>query len=474
MTTNLEKFTRDLNQLLEGRSITTTDLALQTATVLLSLDFDSESMPPADLRTRWVSSTKPATIERKSLLNILRARPFAAILIALLILLILSGVAYAIGRSLGYIPGMGIVEQTVPFRVLAEPVSVTRDGLTIAVKEAVLSADKTIAIVVMEKDGQNWGPCLAFNELRLSDGKVYNAEPGSNAGDGTNGMHLTYAPLPASVNEATLLALPCLPSKVPGTIPEKWEFPLHFVPAPLDMTVMPVIESTLSPIPVSSTDAAVENPLSITKVIEAGDAYILIGEFAPPAPVQAGDWSSRHTGIKLNDTNGQEVTYDILQDIELPVPNAPHSESWAIKFSKGFASPLHIAYSNQYIFPAPSQQAVDFEFDAGQNPTIEQVFSQEIELVGHPTQVSIHVTKRGYFFDFSCPDGAISSVRVEIPGYTITASGGGGEVGGGGETPSGWSVWMDYSDMPKGKIKVILSDIWIYGEIKTWTTDWQP
>jgi len=38
--------------------------------------------------------------------------------------LLLSGVVYALGRSLGYIPGIGIVEQSVPIRVLAEPVTV--------------------------------------------------------------------------------------------------------------------------------------------------------------------------------------------------------------------------------------------------------------------------------------------------------------------------------------------------------------
>ncbi len=48
-------------------------------------------------------------------------------------LALLSGVAYAIGRSLGYIPGTGIVEQGAPIRVLAEPVSLTRDGITLTI-----------------------------------------------------------------------------------------------------------------------------------------------------------------------------------------------------------------------------------------------------------------------------------------------------------------------------------------------------
>ena len=54
-------------------------------------------------------------------MTLLRARPFAAILLALLILLVLSGVAYALSRSLGYIPGIGVVDQSAPLRALAEP-----------------------------------------------------------------------------------------------------------------------------------------------------------------------------------------------------------------------------------------------------------------------------------------------------------------------------------------------------------------
>src|SRR5512133_202111 len=65
-------------------------------------------------------------LERKTLMQTLRARPALMILLVLLALSLLTGVAYAIGRSLGYIPGVGIVEQGAVIRVLAEPVSLTR------------------------------------------------------------------------------------------------------------------------------------------------------------------------------------------------------------------------------------------------------------------------------------------------------------------------------------------------------------
>ena len=120
-----------------------------------------------------------AQFERKSPMNILRARPFVAMLIALLILLALSGVAYALGRSLGYFPGLGLVEQNAPFHALPEPVSQTRDGVTITIKQATLNADQMSVTLFVENipaekrsfwilPDSKW--CMSNPELHLTDG----------------------------------------------------------------------------------------------------------------------------------------------------------------------------------------------------------------------------------------------------------------------------------------------------------------
>lgn len=88
--------------------------------------------------------------ERESLMKIIRTRPLAAVLLALFALLVLSGVAYAVGNMLGYIPGVGIVDQRTPIRVLAKPVSQTRDGITLTVEQAILTADKTVVVFKVE------------------------------------------------------------------------------------------------------------------------------------------------------------------------------------------------------------------------------------------------------------------------------------------------------------------------------------
>src|SRR5512139_1714559 len=81
--------------------------------------------------------------QRRTLVQTLRARPALAILLAILVLLLMTGVVYAIGHSLGYFPGVGIVDQNSPVRVLAKPASLTRDGVTVAIEQVVVDSQRT-------------------------------------------------------------------------------------------------------------------------------------------------------------------------------------------------------------------------------------------------------------------------------------------------------------------------------------------
>ena len=116
-----------------------------------------------------------AQLERKPLIMALRTRPILALLIALFILLALSGVAYALGKSLGYIPGVGLVDQSAPIRVLAEPVTVKQQEISLTVSQVV--ADATRTFINYRVDGipfvENERPaCSSLPEMRLSDGST--------------------------------------------------------------------------------------------------------------------------------------------------------------------------------------------------------------------------------------------------------------------------------------------------------------
>jgi hypothetical protein len=108
-----------------------------------------------------------------SFMQTLRARPVMVIVIVLLALSLLTGVVYAIGKSLGYIPGVGFVDQSVPLRVLAEPIVMERDGVTVTVIKVVTNAESTF--VAYAFDGISIprnGPamCSAMPFLQLPNG----------------------------------------------------------------------------------------------------------------------------------------------------------------------------------------------------------------------------------------------------------------------------------------------------------------
>ena len=116
----------------------------------------------------------------------LRARPVLIVLLLLLSLALISGAAYALSRSLGYLPGVGLIEQGLPLRVLAEPLSQTRDGITVTVSEAILTGERTVIVMTMENvpwkafaHGAESSVCYAEPQLRLPNGELLRITAGS-------------------------------------------------------------------------------------------------------------------------------------------------------------------------------------------------------------------------------------------------------------------------------------------------------
>jgi hypothetical protein len=164
-------------------------------------------------------------LERKTIMTILRARPLVAILIALLILLVLTGVAYAIGRSLGYIPGIGLVENVSGMRVLAEPVSLTREGISLTLEEVLAYPDHVQIsyrvegisnTILFDLDGDDEMYCLengANPLLILPDGTSIPSDPmvlgGLSLDNGYSTGYSFPIPIPTNMSGATL-SLDCL------------------------------------------------------------------------------------------------------------------------------------------------------------------------------------------------------------------------------------------------------------------------
>lgn len=295
--------------------------------------------------------------QRKTFMQTLRARPVLAVLIAVLALLLLTGVAYAVGRSLGYIPGFGLVEQGTSIRVLDEPVSVTRDGITVTVTSAVSTAERTVIEFTVENvpwsalsHNENVGGCSGTATLQLPDGAVLMIKEGSGSAQKTR---FVYAPIPSEFNEVSVV-LPCILDTLPGKAPEDWEFPLHFVPAPADMATAPVISvpSPASPASDPTGQGATRNSLynSVLRVdqfIPLEDGYYLLGH-TEWADARITNLLPESWVMKAYDSTGQELALEPGDWQESGL--SPQSNQWLFKlYGKSFDGPVTLRTSWMYV-----------------------------------------------------------------------------------------------------------------------------
>ena len=72
----------------------------------------------------------------------LRARPILVIALLVVIALLLNGVAYAIDRFVGYIPGFGFTSGSQAVLVLDAPISQTHNGITLRVDKVVSDGNR--------------------------------------------------------------------------------------------------------------------------------------------------------------------------------------------------------------------------------------------------------------------------------------------------------------------------------------------
>jgi hypothetical protein len=280
-------------------------------------------------------------------------------------------------------------------------------------------------------------------------------------GAGYNVRHI-FDPLPANVNDATLI-IPCIADALQGALPENWELQMHFIPAPPDITVAPVVEVTPSQEPAS------DNPLKLEKIVETDKGYILVGTFDStglPQGAQAMDFS---TFPIFSDANGQDVIYDFANfQLDQPAETPPvGSFPWAFEIiGRDHAWPLTMTVSavgGQY----PESHA-SFQFDAGSNPQEGQEWdvNQDIELVGVPVRVlKAFRTADGYSFNFESVEffhGVSLSIGNSLPGGT------------GMDDPNHFSSIVRFEGaVPSGRLDVLVSNP-VMSISGNWTIQWQP
>jgi len=450
-------------------------------------------------------------------------------------LLLIGVMVIAIGPSkvlaqiqavFGFVPNVGLVDTSSPFRQLAQPASDTRDGVTLDIQSAFLSADGTIITYTMsdlptEIKHTRFGEpeCNLPVYLTLPDGSRIEAA-GSSSGnmpDGSYANSIRFSdPVPANFNQATLV-FPCLEGTVRGKGPEDWQFALTFKPAPENLAVYP---ATLIP-----SQAQIENPVLAT-VEPATQPQVESGTPVMPAMIVDGDRQEKmailavvekpdaywvtwaYPGKRDNDIqiNGQlyvvpfnPVLYD-ANGTEQPAPDHEtqlqlwqYEESLRSQLSgqdqlkylgsmytfaipkSGVAFPVY-AKQNVYERSFPEKEAyAEIEFDGSKVQTSDNPveINQEIQLGSVKFTLSA-VEKNpygGYSFLFDGAEGKVVQCQAGLVGYK-TNMGGGSSFNPG--DPFHFYQAEMYSQIPTGMLTVRVSQPAVLGDLISFIGSWSP
>lgn len=423
------------------------------------------------------------------------ATAFVVLLVFMIVLVSVPSVRAAIQRWIGYVPGMGLVNEG-QIRMLEEPVSVTRDGITLTVKEMWVASDQTVIQYAVE----GWtrevphtelldGTCNEDPILSLPDRELTLAKPQATLGWDTGyEFKSIYPAIPAAVNDVTFV-MPCVVLALPGEAPENWELSLHLIPAPPN-TVFPVIEiSTLAESQATATGLPPTEPsinrtgegifLVLDRAVQMDDGYLI---YMTIHYENTGlEWidTPDPTTLHLLDSSRQAISYELDWEATTSVETtaSPGQTAFAIK-----TAPIQIPGPLTLVLASVSaNMAADasFTFDPGPNPTPGQVWelNQDLDVGhGHSLQV-LRVT-------YDLTDGVQAYLSFEMESKTgityaflfdeahpLTGTGGGG---GGASTPGPFTSDLYYLEpLPQGPLTVNITGV-SFLLPGSWHAEWTP
>lgn len=405
------------------------------------------------------------------------------ITLALLLVFIAVGpdkVLAGISQWLKYIPGFGIVNSEAPIRMLAEPVSQTRAGVLINVKQAVLTEGKTGIVftqkglspkAVVEYGGQNSEKiCSQSVALILPDGtRILGEDRGSLGYDEDQAAQYVYyfQPLPADQRNATLY-ISCILGAGIGLAPEDWEIPLQFVDAPHDYALMPVIEITPSQTTVINQQVS-SNPLILEQVIETADGYVFMGQFKTPRA----NITLMKSAVEIpyiTDGNGKRLMYTVSGDLPQQA-DANGDFLWAYEIhDKEIAWPVNIHFDT--IRAVCQDTAFQLEVETGTNSKEKQIWNVDQEfddnLCGFRV-LSMMRTSKGYSLSIESTKTQVKQVSPKIAGSSPVSNG----VR---EYTDHIVETVDYKnkeEVPTGLLKISFPMVTIE-ILGPWSVQWQP
>jgi hypothetical protein len=404
-----------------------------------------------------------------------RTKLFSTTLLVVIVLVGLfytvPGMAAALGRWFGYVPGVGLVREG-QLRVLANPVSATREGVTVTVEQVVLDPERTALVYSVEgiaKTAFTTNPlefCPYSASLRLPDGQLLPASPDGMQSWQTGYQHrFNFQPVPAAVNDVKLV-IACLFAVRPGSAPEGWEIPLHFVPAPPDMTAFPVIEIPTPTAPAATATPA-ESPkieaspqpvsmsLTLDRAVQMDDGYLIYATLdwkdTPFSIVEVSDVEER---LHLLDASGQAMLYEMRDDEQTGLKYDQRQTVFAIK-----TAPVQTPGPLTLVLDAVSVEMpakASFRFDPGPDPKPGQTWTldQEVKIGAYSIRVlSATANEKSFTFEMSS-NGDITRVMMQDLDHPFQGGGGGG----GGSLSKQFSYGFNYDDgLPKKPVTISIT-----------------
>lgn len=372
-------------------------------------------------------------VKMKSRVMILRpARTLAFVLVLAVFGLSLPGVAAAVGRLLGYVPNVGLVENTGDLRILDQSYSMTRQGVTLTINYVLVHQDHVELIydvqgVPAEHDGSQASDYAndprafcggvavgdTYNQegdpiLKLPDGTLLERDLTGKYPQNVFAMKPVYeAQVPADILEMTF-TLKCIPNARLGAVPENWEIPFKLKAVPADTVFgSPVIEveqTAVLPTVEASAPVTTETPARPTPVVtmklervatlDSGYVFYISFDMEKKDPALI---SIMPSSVHVIDAQGQKIQL-IGNFAWQPFEHRVGSLFEYTSQTQPAAGPLTLVVENAEAYYAPmyvepkqaTPEEMSFTFDVGATPQQGQTWelNHEIMIAGYPVRIT--------------------------------------------------------------------------------------
>ncbi|HEY5156870.1 MAG TPA: DUF4179 domain-containing protein [Anaerolineales bacterium] len=439
-----------------------------------------KALRPFYLRPAWIAFLTVITLLIASTLIIGPQRVFAAV-----------------RQLFGYIPGIGIVEQSSGIRVLAKPVSVEKNGITVTVNQVVADATRTFVaysvVGIPPWDKSGFPICTDRPSLQLADGSILSILSGGGVEIGPDKPYsyvtnATFPPLPANIRQVVFLS-PCQMPAIQlnlilapaGLVTPAVEIAATFEssgPQYSTTTPLPVPEETVpsapngTSLPITPTPVKHGSGLNLDQVIKLDNAYILAGNFTDAGDLPGVLAVDEMTyPLQITDADGQTISYTSRNDIR-PAVELGGVWYWAYEIPRPIHGPLTLTLTS---IPVHQEDSIQIPLVVGQDPQLGQKWSlnRTVKLGGYDIVIEdITKVENGYSIHFHT-DASVPDLVLYFFVAGVDSTQGGGSSN---RQPQEvlYSETINFNSPPTGNLTILLTLGKIVQLPGPWTLIWSP